>query len=194
MDARPGYDLTTFNALRLELVRLNEAALADGLIAPRNGLPQLPQTERPDAEPAEGSDSPDRGKAAAQRMLAMLARDEGDDSPSVPGTPFTEAGVVRLLAHLRRRAKPRSGGSHPLAQRLNRFLTRPVSMGVRTSAGVSVERLQVAYSQLQEVEANGWNHFQSVRSARRSGAATTALAPKVIEGAANAPRAVEAEA
>jgi hypothetical protein len=184
MEAAQDFDTTTFNALRSELQRLNEAALKDGLIAPRNGLPQLPNTSRP--EPTEDSVSADRGKAAARRMLAMLAREEGDDSPAVPGTPFTEAGVVRLLAHLRRRAKPRGGGSHPLAQRLNRFLARPISMGVRTSAGVSVERLQVAFSQLQEVEANGWNHFQSVRAARRSGASAALAAP--VDEAADPPR------
>lgn len=93
----------------------------------------------------------------------MLGGAETDASPLVPGTDFTEDGVVRLLAHLR---KPRNR-RYRFLQRMRRFLTRPVAAGTHTSAGVSVERLQVVSRQLLEIEAHGWNRFQATRAARR---------------------------
>lgn len=160
MDAETGYDTTNLHALRQELKRLNDDALEAGLIAPREGRSGAPAPGAP-LERAQ-TRSTDKGKAGARRLLMMLARGTDDESPAVPGTDFTEAGVVRLLAHLH---KPRSRGRRFL-HRLRRFLTRPVAAGMPTSAGVSVERLQVVSRQLLEIEARGWDYFQSIRAAR----------------------------
>lgn len=105
----------------------------------------------------------DKSRAGARRLLVMLRRIDGDDSPPVPGTDFTEAGVVRLLGHLRRR---KSQGFRFL-RHLYRLLTRPVALGMRTSAGIGVERLQLVGRQLEEIEIHGWDHFHSRRVARR---------------------------
>ena len=181
MDTEPGYDTTNLRTLRRELQRLNDAATKDGLIARQAGSPEARTAAAPanrmhagssgeDTAPAPDAPaelgpaaSTDAGKARAKRLLAMLGRFEGDESPPVPGTDFTENGVVRLLAHLRR---PRSQ-QNPFLQRLHRFLVRPVSMGVRTSAGVGVERLQRVSHLLLRIEAHGLHDFRLLRAARR---------------------------
>ncbi len=104
------------------------------------------------------------GKAGARRLLTMLRRLDGDDSPPVPGTDFTEAGVVRLLAHLR---NPGNRAPARYLQRLRRYLARPVQFGLRVSAGVSVERLQWVARYLKDIEAYGLAHVQSVKAARQ---------------------------
>jgi hypothetical protein len=165
MDAEPGYDTSNLQALRRELDRLNAAALGSGLIAPRNVRPEpAPRARKERARVG----LPDQGKAGARRLLTMLRPIEGDLSPPVPGTRFTEGGVVRLLADLR---KPRARVKRRarFLRRLLRFLTRPVSKGLRTSAGIGVERLQRISRYLLEIEARGWNHVQSTSAARRRG-------------------------
>jgi hypothetical protein len=163
MDAEPAYNTRNLQALRHELGRLNAAALECGLTAPRKIWPE--------AAPEAGKErarvgSAEQGKVGARRLLTMLERMEGDVSPSVSGTKFTEAGVVRLLAHLdKSRARVQRGNR--FRGRLLRFLTRPVSMGIRTSAGVGVERLQLISRYLLEIEAHGWNYVQSSSAARR---------------------------
>ena len=180
MDADIGYDTTNFQALRLELEQLNAAALKSGLLPPVTGwfgAPDAAPAKRAKPRPAPKArtmaktkdskrpaiDPADRGKARARRLLAMLGRIVGDDSPAVPGTAFTESGVVRLLAHLR---KPRNRRARFL-RRMQRFLARPVALGLQTSAGVSVERLQMVSHRLREIEAHGLAHVRSVRAARR---------------------------
>ena len=181
VDSALGYDTSRFHALQRELERLNAAALRTGLITARDvsarASPSSNQGESaeigsPDntEQPASGdspqpmpSGSADKGKASAKQLLTMLGRIEGDNSPSISGTSFTESGVVRLLTHLRR---PRIQRNQFFRQ-LYRFLIRPVPMGVHTSAGVSVGRLQLVSHQLLEIEAHGWLQFQSIRALRR---------------------------
>lgn len=154
------YDDTNLQALRRELERLNEAAVKTGLIAPDAGADVRARNAIADGRDA-GSGR--RGKAGASRLLRIMGRIEGDDSPLVPGTRCTEQGVVRLLAHLDR---PRSQ-QFPFLVRMHRFLVRPVPRGTRTSAGISVERLQVVSRQLQQIKALGWEEFRSIAAARR---------------------------
>lgn len=181
MDSALGYDTSRFHALQRELERLNAAALRTGLMTARDvaaraspssnrDVPAQAGSFEPAEQPASGESpqstplgSADKGKASAKQLLTMLARVEGDDSPSIPGTSFTESGVVRLLTHLRR---PRSQRNRFFRQ-LYRFLIRPVPMGVHTSAGVSVGRLQLVSHQLLEIQAHGWLQFQSIRELRR---------------------------
>jgi hypothetical protein len=118
----------------------------------------------------------DKGKEGAQRLLAMLTRQEDDQSPGVPGTSFTEAGVVRLMAHLR---TPRSRRFR-YRRRLLTYLTRPVAMGVRTAAGISVERLQMVHRQLVQLQAMGWDRFQATRAAKRARRAPLLLDPSTM--------------
>ena len=163
MDAVAGYDASKLHALRRELDRLNAAAARSGLIASGLNL----QGDAPGALiERSATGSADKGKAGAKRLLTILGRIDADVSPSIPGTSFTEDGVVRLLAHLRkRRSRERRGNL--FFRRMLTFVTRPVSMGVRTSAGISVERLRVISRQLRDIEANGWNHFQTTSAAQR---------------------------
>ena len=184
------YDTTNFHALQDELKALNEAALADGLVAPRDGriaMPKRAATQRarrpaprkkpssqapaqsaaPDKSRKPRKPAPDRSNAAAARLLAMLVRGADDKSPAVPGTRFTEAGVGRLLAHLRRRRSRRIGPWLRFLQRAERYLSRPVSSGVRTIEGIGLERLQVFARQLDEIVDGGWPQFQAARATRR---------------------------
>ena len=163
MDAESGYDTSKLHALRRELDQLNAAAARSGLIAPRKVRPTAAQGG---SKERAGAESPDQGKAAARRLLTMLGRVEGDVSPSISGSGFTEGGVVRLLAHLRKRSVRAQRGNR-FFRRLLAYFTRPVSMGIRTSAGVSVERLQLVSRHLHEIEAHGWRHFQRMSATRR---------------------------
>ena len=172
MSAGIGYDTTTFEALRNELKALNARALADGLVAPRDGrivVPRRPATEaRPMAAgaPAKPRKGRDLGKVAVARLLALLDHGAEDTSPAVPGTHFTEAGVARLMAHLRRSRSRRIGPWLRFLQRAERYLSRPVPFGVRTVEDVGIERLQVFSRQLDEIAAGGWAQFQAARRTR----------------------------
>ncbi len=155
------YDTTNLHALRRELDRLNDAAVKSGVIPSRDAGGDLDVvSDRLAAQPV------DLGKAGARRLLEMLCRISGDESPMVPGTEFTEAGVVRLLAHLRRPRKRAQYGNRFLGRLLG-FLTRPLPTGMQTSAGIGVERLQRVWRYLREIESYGWNHVQAVAVARR---------------------------
>jgi hypothetical protein len=158
------YDTAKLHALRRELEKLNEAAAKSGLIAPHKARPAAPAQRA--REDRAGAEFADQGKAAARRLLAILGRIEGDVSPPISGTKFTEGGVVRLLAHLRKRSARAQRGNR-FFRRLLAYLTRPVPMGIRTSAGVSVQRLQLVSRRLLEIEAHGWRHFQLMSAARR---------------------------
>ena len=180
MPAETGYDTTRFEALRRQLGALNEGAIADGLVAVRDGVVVSPEKPRraprkaaalgakvePEAKTAEKT--PDRSPAAARRLLALLSRSNEDESPDVAGTSFTEAGVVRLLAHLRARRKKRGGGAWVrFLLRADRYLARPVPLGIRTVQGVGFERLQVLARQLGEIESSGWARFRAARAVQR---------------------------
>lgn len=163
------FDTARLEALRVELRQINEDAVRTGLLHP-------PGSARAEPAPAARKarrGGPGKGRAGAARMLALLGRIPGDQSPPVPGTDFTESGVVRLLAHL---GKPhdRPPVGYAFLRRLHRFLSRPVQMGVRTSAGVSVERLRLVGRYLKMIETNGYEHFQAYRAARRGRLAQTA--------------------
>jgi hypothetical protein len=165
------YDTANLEALRLELKRINEDALCTGLLHPPRSAPPEPA---PSTRKARRGSS-EKGKAGAARMLALLGRISGDESPPVPGTDFTESGVVRLLAHLSKpHDRPRVG--YAFLQRLRRFLTRPLQMGIHTSAGVSVERLCLVGRYLKMIETHGYEHFQAYRAARRGRLVQTARA------------------
>lgn len=179
MDSEPGYDTTNLHALQDELRRLNATALAEGLLG-KGPRPAEAATEP--AAPSKASQK--RGKAAARRLLAIGGRLEGDDSPAVPGTEFTEAGVVRLIAFLRRR-RGRAGAWSRFLARVQRALGRPVSLGQLVVAGVSLTRVQVVYRQICEVEAHGLAQLTARRVLRRGRvAAASAL---MLGGAVSAP-------
>ena len=162
MGAEYSYDTTNLRALRLELELLNDAAAMSGLIAPPKAKSAAADRARNERE----DEFTDQGKAAARRMLTLLGRIEGDVSPSIFGTKFTEEGVVRLLADLRKRSVRAQRGNRYF-RRILAYLTRPVAMGTRTSAGIGVHRLQRVSRRLHEIEAHGWQHFQLMRAARR---------------------------
>lgn len=197
MPAEIGYDTIHFESLRNELAALNEGAIADGLVAVRDGVVVVPAKPRrvrrkaradakakAEAAPPEAAEperktkekpekkprkpSPDRSPAAARRLLAMLQRQDQDESPDVAGTSFTEAGVERLLAHLNTRRKKQGGGAwRRFIQRADRYLKRPVPLGIRTVRGVGFDRLQVLARHLEEIETGGWERFQAARAVRR---------------------------
>jgi hypothetical protein len=163
MEAEPCYDTSKLHALRRELDQLNVAAAKSGLSGSHEVWPEAAPRAR--KEPARAG-STDQGKAGARRLLTMLGRIEGDVSPPISGTRFTEGGVVRLFAHLRKRTARAQRGNR-FFRRLLAFLTRPLPMGMRTSAGIGVERLQLISRYLLEIETHGWYRFQVISAARR---------------------------
>lgn len=187
MQADTGYDTTKFEALRRELLTLNEGALADGLVAVRDGVVVIPErprraTRRKTAAPAKAAagaeakpktpktaeNRPDRSPEAARRLLALLSCQDDDESLDLPGTAFTEAGVNRLLAHLRARRSKRGGGAWVrFLQRVDRYLQRPVPAGIQTVQGVGFERLQTVTRQFAEIESGGWERFHELHAVRR---------------------------
>jgi len=168
MDAAPDYDTSKLQALRRELDKLNAAAAKSGLIVTRNDPAKAgrPAAREPARVEAVDPNLADQGKSTARRLLAILSRVEGDSSPSISGVEFTEDGVVRLLAHLRKRSARAQVGNR-FFRRLLAFLTRPVPMGMRTSAGIGVERLQLVARYLNEIETHGWRQFRLIAAARR---------------------------
>ncbi len=193
MQADSGYDTTGFEALRRELLTLNEGALADGLVAVRDGVVVTPERPRRVARrkiaapakaaaalkgkpkaPKKAKKRPDRSPDAARRLLALLSRRKGDESLDLPGTAFTEAGVTRLLAHLRGRRSKRGGAWVRFLQRADRYLQRPVPAGNRTVQGVGFERLQIVTRQLAEIELGGWARFHESHAVRRRKVVPTA--------------------
>jgi hypothetical protein len=168
----PAFDMTKLDALRRELARLNAAAVQQGLLRPRATAGSTPPVSAPALSRSAAARSADQGRKGARRMLTLLGRIPGDESPPVPGTEFTESGVVRLLAHLRKPHK-----RHRFRQRLLRFLTRAMPLGVRTSAGVSTERLRLVGRYLMQIEQHGWQHVKAVRAARRRNPTRRATAP-----------------
>lgn len=160
--AKPAYDTTNLEALRRELKQLNESALRAGLIALKDGR-LVTAAVSSTSEARQPRRDPDRGRIEARRLLGVMAATEGDDSPLVTGTACTEAGVVRLLSELR---KPRVE-NNPFLQRLRRYLTRPVALGIHTTAGISVERVQTVYRHLIEIERHGWDYYVARRMERR---------------------------
>ena len=172
MSAEHGYDTSNLRALQDEVRRLNEAALESGLFStpapPRGGRSRAVSDGA-----AETSETPprkaagrSRGKGAARRLRAIAGRTDDDDSPDVAGTTFTEAGVVRLLSRLRRRRK-QAGPWTRFLVRMERALSRPVALGQHTIAGISLARLQVVSSQLEQIEARGLAYLEALRAARR---------------------------
>lgn len=160
--AKRGYDTRNLETLRRELKDLNESALRAGLIALKDGrLVTLGSSVSP--ETRQPRRDPERGRVEARRLLAVMAAADGDDSPLVTGTACTEAGVMRLLSELR---KPRVE-NNPFLQRLRRYLTRPVALGIHTTAGISVERVQTVYRHLIEIERHGWDYYVARRVERR---------------------------
>ena len=172
MSAEPGYDTSNLRALQEEVRRLNEAALESGLFSTPASAGVGRRRATGDGAPGTSQNPPrkkaerNRGKGAARRLRSVAGRTEGDDSPEVPGTTFTEAGVVRLLSQLRRRRK-RPGPWTRFLVRMERALSRPVPLGQHTIAGISLARLQVVSSQLEQIEARGLAYLEARRAARR---------------------------
>ena len=172
MQADTGYDTTRFQALRRVLGALNERAHADGLVAVRDGVVLSPEKRtraaRKAAAAKKGPKGPDRSPAAAAGLLALLRRRDGDQSPDVPGTAFTEDGVMRLLSRLRERRSSRGTGAWlRFLKGAERHLGHPVPFGLRTVQGVGLERLQVFARQLESIETGGWARFLESREVRR---------------------------
>lgn len=72
----------------------------------------------------------------------LTAADKPDAIP-IPGTPFTEGGVHRLLDELRERAAtPRFSGHAIIANWLLKFVTKPPAPGEAVVAGANPEQLR----------------------------------------------------
>lgn len=78
---------------------------------------------------------------AFQRAYRVLTETPADGSGTVAGTPFTEAGVVRLLEALRTRAANPEGPGGKVASRLLQFLN-PAEGETDQVHGASLEKLQ----------------------------------------------------
>jgi hypothetical protein len=102
----------------------------------------------------------DKSKTAATMLLTLLRRMDKDDSPLVPGTNFTEAGVQRMLRQMRL-PKYQTGPAGKIMQRLHTYLTKG-KPGAILVAGVSVERLRQLGGLLEQIEKHGWEQAKAM--------------------------------
>lgn len=172
MSDAQNYDIKNLDALRRDLKELRSRAKEEGVIStepvekPKIGVGggaarRFAAMRR---ETDEKTETGDKGKQLASRMLAMLRRGPGDDSPTVPGTHFTEHGVQRLMDQLTEPQKGRRANS-PVIQKLHKFLTAPT--GGKTIAGASIERIRMLANLLPQVETHGWEQVRSHLAKRK---------------------------
>ncbi len=88
---------------------------------------------------ASEGDSQDRRVQMMAKLRTLLVKTPADDNGMVPGTPFTQAGVARMMTMLGKRSG--EGGSGKLAAGMEKFLS-PDSPDEETISGASVKKLQ----------------------------------------------------
>lgn len=170
MSDAQNYDSTNLETLRRDLEKLRAVARdSEGLKSPGDATSMAvvgPAARRPAVTPSGSHD--DKDKLIARRLLAMLRRGEGDDSPTVSGTDFTETGVKRLLGQLTSPSKTPAAGQKIL-QRLHKFLTAPGPKGGEKVSGVSVEKIRRLSRLLEQTEKHGWEQVRARMAERRNG-------------------------
>ena len=184
------YDSKNLDVLRRDLQDLRGRAREEGLIhsdtqerpAVAAGGGAARRFAQMRAGGTGGAEPGEKGKQLATRILAMLRRSIDDDSPLVPGTDFTEAGVKRLMDHLTAPPKGRRATA-PLIERLHKFLTIPGQPGGKLIAGASVERIRMLANLLPQVEKYGWDQVKEQMAKRKEN-----RAKQVEAGAVPAPR------
>ena len=114
----------------------------------RNRLQALRQAPAPatKAGPAAGAAAGGGANVALQRKVIgrayrVLTGTPADESGMVEGTPFTQAGVARLMEALKTRASAEGTAGARAAGRMVQFLSGEDEEGERVH-GASVERLQ----------------------------------------------------
>lgn len=110
--------------------------------APQRGgvaLARRPAVTAPAAE-ADGAGVNANKRRAMTRAYKVLTETPADEAGLVDGTPFTAAGVARLMESLRSRVGNGAGGARA-ANRILQFLA-PSSEGGERVHDVSVEKLQ----------------------------------------------------
>lgn len=143
---------------RLAALRNTRAASNDA------GSAQKP--EAPEAEPLSGGDSmklkelfQGGGKQDRQRKLLMSAMNVLTQTPEggkgyVPDTPFTEAGVQRLVTMLRERSHDETKPGAKVAKGVLKFL-EPGEGEAVCASGVSIVKLQSLARRVESVRNNG---------------------------------------
>jgi hypothetical protein len=171
MNDAQDYDSKNLDVLRRDLEELRSRAREEGVISQPAEKPKLAvggvaarRFAAIQKEASEKGEAREKGKQLATRMLTMLRRSSGDNSPIVPGTDFTEQGVERLMNQLTEAQKSRRATS-PLIQRLHNLLT--TSTGGRTIAGASVERIRMIGNLLPQIETHGWEQVRSQLAKRK---------------------------
>jgi len=102
----------------------------------------------------------DKSKSAATMLLTLLRRVDKDDSPLVPGTNFTEAGVQRLLRQMQL-PKYQNGPTGKIIQRMYNYLTKQTNGDAIAVAGVSIVRLRYFAGFLEQIEKHGWEQAKA---------------------------------
>jgi hypothetical protein len=106
------------------------------------GLGRMPAATAPSSEGPGGLGGPSPSKQRAMsRAYKVLTETPADEAGLVDGTPFTAAGVARLMESLRSRAGNDGAGGARAASRILQFLA-PSGDGGAQVHDVSVEKLQ----------------------------------------------------
>ena len=88
-----------------------------------------------------GQGKKDRLMQLTLKLRAVLVNTPADSEGMVPDTPFSQAGVVRMMALLRQRADKSDASGSKVAARMIKYL-EPKDENDPVIAGVSIERLQ----------------------------------------------------
>ncbi|MBS0559850.1 MAG: hypothetical protein JSR21_07330 [Proteobacteria bacterium] len=154
------------DALRRELRELRGKAREDGMtgaiVDDWTGTGLAPGSRK---AVMDAINQEDKSKSAATMLLTLLRRVDKDDTPLVPGTNFTEAGVQRLLRQMQL-PKYKTGPAGKIIQRLHTYLTKQAKPGSIQVAGVSIERLRQLAGLLEQIEKHGWEQAKAVLEAQ----------------------------
>lgn len=84
------------------------------------------------------------------KLRAVLVNTPADDQGMVPDTPFSQAGVVRMMDLLSQRSDKSDANGSKVAARMVKLL-EPKDENDPAIAGVSVERLQILNKRMDKV-------------------------------------------
>lgn len=88
-----------------------------------------------------GSEKRQARKKMVRKIHDLLSKTPADDSGLVEGTPFSQAGVTRLMDTLNKRAEKTDTAGGKIAASMVKFLAKEGESG-KTINGASVEKLQ----------------------------------------------------
>lgn len=105
--------------------------------------------------PVPGGFGGDPSRQLATFLLRTLRMREDENTPTIPGTAFTEQGVQQMLEALKSRSESLGAGGRGLSKRLYAYLTRPAKDGEEMVAGVNKDSLTRFVNFLTQMQSTG---------------------------------------